>query len=110
MNRTLILSKLRVELRRKQSNYLTEKLTLNWITQFMDELSISHSSQIRSWQKEYFMSKLKNEDHYSREEILQARSSLLFLFDKVLGKGIGIELNPSQDEYEAAPGVFRVTG
>jgi hypothetical protein len=110
MNRNLILSKLRVELRRKQSDYLTEKLTLNWITQFMDELAISHSSQIRLWQKEYFISKLNSGNHYSKNEILQARSSLLFLFDKVLGKGVGIELNPTQDEYEAAPEIFRVTG
>jgi len=109
MNRSLILSKLRVELRRKQSDYITEKLILNWVTQFLDELSISHSSQIRSWQKEYFISKLKNGNLYSRDELLQARSSLLFLFDKVLGKGIATELNPTQDEYEAAPEFFRVT-
>jgi hypothetical protein len=110
MKRSLILSKLRVELRRKQSDYLTEKLILNWVTQFLDELTISHSSQISIWQIEYFISLLKNGKLYSKDELLQARSSLLFLFDKVLGKGIGIEMNPSHDEYEAAPGVFRVTG
>jgi hypothetical protein len=110
MKRSLILSNTRVELRRKHAGYPTEKTILKWVEDFLNELSIVHSSQIRPWQKEYFISMLKSSGTLSRDEILQARSALLFLFDKVLRKNTGLSLNQSHEEAETEPGVFRITG
>jgi hypothetical protein len=107
MNRSLILSNLRIEIRRKQAGYSTERTTLDWARKFLDEMSIAHSSQIRDWQKELFLNRLQNSTDFSYEELLQAKSSLLFLFEKVLKPSNGFVQN--SDEREAEPGVFRIT-
>lgn len=110
MKRSLILSNTRVELRRKQAGYTTERTVLKWVEDFLNECSISHSSQIRLWQKEAFISGLKNSGTISRDEMLQARSALIFLYDKVLRKNTGLSLNQSHEFEDAEPGVFRITG
>lgn len=107
MNRSLILSNLRIELRRKQAKFLAEKNSVNWIKAFFDEMSIAHSSQIRSWQKELFISRLRNNSDISREELLQAESALTFLYDRVLKQSNGFV--KSTDDEAIEPGVFRIT-
>ncbi len=107
MTRSLILSKLRIELRRKQAGYSTEKTMLRWINRFLDEMSIAHSSQIRDWQRELFISNLQNDENTRHHDLLQAKSSLLFLFERVLKQSSGFANRP--EEIDSEPGVFRIT-
>lgn len=106
MKRSLILSNLRIELRRKQTGYTTEKITIRWVTAFLDRMSVVHSSQIRTWQKDLFLSELKNRDDVSYEVQLQAKSSLLFLFERVLESCPGFT-SENQENYTET---FRITG
>lgn len=107
MNRTLILSKLRIEVRRKESGYPTERTMIRVTRNFMDRMSLTHASQIREWHKDLFISQMKSDENISDEELLQTKSSLLFLFERVL-KPSNSFLQPDDEERE--PGVFRITG
>ncbi|MCC5941051.1 MAG: phage integrase N-terminal SAM-like domain-containing protein [Balneolaceae bacterium] len=104
MRKSLMLSNLRVELRRKQSSFSTERMMINWVKKFFEEMSIVHSSQIRDWQKEMFLSDLRKKEEISYDDLLQAKSSILFLFEKVLKQA---DLSKSVAENE--PGAFRIT-
>lgn len=108
MNRSLILSRLRIEVRRKQAGYPTERTMIRVVRNFMDRMSLTHASQIREWHKDLFLSQLKNDENISDEEILQTKSSLLFLFERVL-KPSNTFVQPDE-EGEREPGVFRITG
>ncbi len=77
---------------------------MNWVKKFFEEMSIVHSSQIRDWQKEMFLTNLHKNNEVSFEDLLQAKSSILFLFEKVL-KQTELSKNVSEEE----PGVFRIT-
>lgn len=107
MNRSLILSKLRIEVRRKEAGYPTERTMIRVVRNFMDQLSLTHASQIREWHKDLFISQLQNDDNVSDEELLQTKSSLLFLFEKVLKPSNSFT---QPDEETDQPGVFRITG
>ena len=106
MNRSLILSNFRAEFRRKNASYKKEAATLRWVRRFLDELSISHSSQIRLWHFDYFISNLK-EEQVSFDELLLARSSIRFLFEKVLDHKPNA--NTQAEQFNQAPGSFRIT-
>lgn len=108
MNRALILSKLRIEIRRKESGYPTERTMIRVVRNFLDGMSLTHASQIREWHKDLFLSQLKNDGNISDEELLQTKSSLLFLFERVL-KPWSSFMQPDE-EGEREPGVFRITG
>lgn len=107
MNQALILSRLRIEVRRKQAGYPTERTMVRTVQNFMEQMSLTHSSQIREWHKDLFLSQLKNNDNSSEDELLQAKSSLLFLFDRVL-KPSNSFVQPDE-EGGREPGVFRIT-
>lgn len=108
MNRDLILSKLRVEVRRKESGYPTERTMIRIAKKFMEQMTLTHASQIREWHKDLFLSQLKNDKSISDEEFLQSKSSLMFLFEKVL-KPSNSFIRTDEDA-EREPGVFRITG
>lgn len=107
MKKSLILSRYRTEFRRKKASYRTEVKTLRWVRLFLDELSIIHSSQIRRWQIDYFLSEQKKRGS-SYDELLQAKSALRFLFDKVLIRS-GIDETAEEDQLQSEPGSFRIT-
>ena len=104
MKKSLMLSNFRVELRRKQSSFSNERMMLNWVKKFFEEMSIVHSSQIRDWQKEMFLANLRKNENVSYEELLQAKSSLFFLFEKVLKQS-----EFSNITTDSEPGLFRIT-
>src|SRR6056297_806669 len=106
MNRLLIISKTRVEVRRKKGGLQKERTVIGWLQKFFDDMSIDHSSQIRLWQKEAFISNLKNNPDCSREEVLQARSALLFMYSTILGMNGVISRSADLD---SEPGVFKIT-
>lgn len=106
MNKSLIISKTRVEIRKKMAGLQKERTVIGWIQTFFDDMSIDHSSQIRLWQQEAFISRLQNNSDLSREEILQARSALLFMYNNVLGKSGSSFQNSNLD---SEPGVFKFT-
>jgi hypothetical protein len=108
MNRSLILSKLRIEVRRKKSGYPTERTMIRNVKKFLKSMSLTHSSQIREWHRDLYISRLKNKENMSDEELLQTRSSLLFLFERVL-KPSNTFVQTDEDS-EREPGVFRITG
>lgn len=107
MKRSLIISNFRIETRRKSNPYRSEARSIRYVNRFLDELSIVHSSQIRPWQIEYFISQMIKEGA-DRDELLIARSALRFLFDRVLRLTENSEANPSS-EIDTAPGVMRIT-
>lgn len=104
MKRSLMLSNFRVELRRKHSSFSNERMMLNWIKKFFEEMAIVHSSQIRDWQKEMFLADLRKNENVSYEELLQAKSSLFFLFERVLKQS-----EFSKVATDSEPGSFRIT-
>lgn len=106
MKKSLILSTYRTEFRRKNASYRTEVKTLRWVRLFLDELSIIHSSQIRRWQVDYFLSEQKRKGS-SYDELLQAKSALHFLF-KVLIRS-GFDETAEKDQLQSEPGSFRIT-
>lgn len=106
MSTSLILSRLRVEIRLKSAGYDTEKNILRWVKMFFEEMSINDSSQIRLWQKDAYLSRLKNRNDISYEEILQARSSLLYLYKNILQ--MDSKLNPIENNTEDK--ILRITG
>lgn len=108
MKRSLILSNLRIELRKKNADYNTEKVAQKWVKEFLDDLSIVHSSQIRNWQRDLFLTRIQTANS-SKEEILQAKSALLFLYERVLKKSPGIRDHSSFEDHESEPGVFKIT-
>lgn len=110
MKKSLILSNLRIELRRKLAGYQTEKTTLKWVEDFFDQMSIVHSSQIRTWQRDAFLSGLKNNDNITYEDQLKARSSLMFLYERVLKRNPGFSSEIKQHAADNEPGVFKITG
>lgn len=110
MKKSLILSNLRIELRRKQAGYQTEKYTLKWAETFLDQMSIVHSSQIRLWQRDAFLLRLKNSDDISYEDQLKARSSLLFLYNRVLKRNPGFTTDIDKHDADGEPGIFKFTG
>ena len=109
MRRELILSNLRIELRRKQASYLSEKRAMSLVSDFLNKMSIVHSSQIRAWQKEFFLSELERNIDSSKEDLLQAKSALTFLYNIVLKKGRGVDIS-GYDENDADPGILKITG
>lgn len=108
MNRSLILSKLRIEVRRKNSGYPTERTMIRNAKKFLEGMSLTHASQIREWHRDLYISRLKNEEQLSDEELLQTKSSLLFLFDRVLKPSNSFVQTDENSERD--PGVFRITG
>jgi len=108
MNRSLILSKLRIEVRRKESGYPTERTMIRNVRKFLDGMSLTHASQIREWHKDLYISRLKNKENISDEELLQTKSSLLFLFERVLKPSNSFV--QTEENSEPQPGVFRITG
>lgn len=108
MNRALILSKLRIEVRRKRTGYPTERTMIRVVRNFLDRMSLSHSSQIREWHKDLFLSQLKNEENVSEEQILQTKSSLLFLYERILKPSRSFV--QADEERGGESGVFRITG
>lgn len=108
MNRSLILSRLRIEVRRKDSGYPKERTMIRIAKNFLENMSLSHSSQIREWHKDLYLSRLKNNKNTSDEELLQTKSSLLFLFERVLKPSNSFVQADEHSERE--PGIFRITG
>jgi hypothetical protein len=109
MRRELILSNLRIELRRKQASYLSEKRAVKLVNDFLENMSIVHSSQIRAWQKDFFLSEMERNSDSTKDDCLQAKSALTFLFNIVLKKGRGIDVT-GYDENDGDPGVLKITG
>lgn len=108
MNRSLILSRLRIEVRRKASGYPTERTMIRIARNFLENMSLSHSSQIREWHRDLYLSRLKSKESISEEELLQTKSSLLFLFERVLKPSNTFVQTDEHSERE--PGIFRITG
>lgn len=108
MNRSLILSKLRIEVRRKDSGYPTERTMIRIVRNFLEKMSLSHSSQIREWHRDLYLSRLKSDQNISDEDLLQTKSSLLFLFERVLKPSNTYVQTDEHSERE--PGIFRITG
>lgn len=108
MNRSLILSRLRIEVRRKGAGYPTERTMIRTARKFMENMSLSHSSQIREWHRDLYLSRLKGNESITEEELLQTKSSLLFLFERVLKPSNTFVQTDENSEPE--PGVFRITG
>lgn len=106
MNRSLIISKTRVEVRRKMAGLQKERSVIRWIERFFDEMSIDHSSQIRLWQRQAFISALQSDPNLSREDILQARSSILFMYQHILDRHVSLF---ESGESDSEPGVFKIT-
>ncbi len=91
MKRSLILSTFRTEFRRNGATYQQEKSSLRWVRKFLDEFTVDHSSQIRHWQTDFFISELKKQN-YSYDDLLQAQSALHFLMKRVLHRSENDEM------------------
>ena len=85
MNRSQMLSNTRTEIRCRRSGYRTEAAVCQWITRFLDETGIDHSAQLAEWQIDHFIASLKESKRYTTADILQARSALHLLFEKITG-------------------------
>lgn len=95
MRKTRILSSFRTEYRRTQASYQSEIAALRWVRRFLNEFSIDHSSQIRPWQMDYFISNQKKSHTYV--EVLQAKSALQFLLNRVLHQHFNPDFDAEND-------------
>lgn len=91
MNRTQMLSNTRAEIRRRKFGYRTEVSVCQWVKRFLNETGIDHSGQMAGWQIDHFIASLKGNERYATAEILQARSALYFLFEKIIGSTSDLE-------------------
>ena len=91
MNKSLILSTFRTEFRRTGASYKQERTALRWVRKFLDEFTIDHSSQIRHWQTEFYISELKKRDH-TYNDLLQAQSALHFMMKRILNRSDSDEM------------------
>jgi len=103
MNRSRIISTFRVEFRRKGASYRHERTAIRWVEKFLNRFTIDHSSQIRFWHCDFFISELKKEDH-TFDDLLQARSALRFMMKRVLSRTAGDEAAAHESS-----GVIRIT-
>lgn len=85
MKRSRILSTFRTEFRRKGATYQQEVSALRWVRKFLDEFTIDHSSQIRHWQTDFYISELKKREH-TYDDLLQAQSALRFMMKRILNR------------------------
>lgn len=108
MKRSLILSNYRIAFRKKNAPYTNEVSTLKWVSRFLDVCSIADSSQLRRWQIDYFLADLKKEG-FGFDDILQARSAVLFLFERVLQKQKGAVHPGFDDEHQDTFETVRIT-
>jgi site-specific recombinase XerC len=108
MKKSLILSNFRIEFRRNNASYKEEKNALRWIQQFMNEFAFIHSSQMRSWHLDFFISNLKKEGA-TYDELLQARSALRFLYQKILRQPVDQNVTHGLEEFDAGPDSFKIT-
>lgn len=107
MTTSILLSKLRIQIRLKNAGYDVEKNMVNWAKNFFEEMSLSHSSQIQEWHKEAYLSRLKHIEGLSNEEVLQAKSTLLYLYKYVLARD-GKKFSDSAD-FDSGQEIFRIT-
>lgn len=107
MTTSILLSKLRIQVRLKKASYDVEKNMVSWAKNFFEEMSLSHSSQIQGWHKEAYLSRLKHIDGISNEEVLQAKSALLYLYKYVLDRS-DREHSHSVD-FESGQDIFKIT-
>jgi hypothetical protein len=103
MNKSKIVSTFRVEFRRKGASYRQERSALRWVQKFLDQFAIDHSSQVRHWQTDYFISELKKQDH-SYDDLLQAQSALRFLLKRILNRTESDEIATNDSS-----GIIRIT-
>jgi hypothetical protein len=72
-------------------------------------MSLTHSSQIEQWQMEAFLSTVADRRSLNRDEVLKARSSLRFLYNRVLKRSGRFVKAVEVDERSENEGVIRIT-
>ncbi len=113
MRKEMILSRVRIELRRKRSTYIVEKRGMRWVTAFMENMAIEDSSQVRLWQRDYYLLLLDEDDNFTQEDAIQAARALNILYNDVLRHHRGVDLPGNQrgeKGIEPKPGILRITG
>lgn len=89
MDKNLILSKLRIEIRRSDAAYSKEKSVIRWVKHFFNESDITHSSQLKSWHIDHYLFKMMNNPDYNDIDFTQAKAAIKLLYDKVLNETAG---------------------
>jgi hypothetical protein len=92
-----MLSNTRAEIRRRRFGYRAEAAVCQWVNRFLDETGIDHSGQLAGWQIDHFIASLKGNERYTTADIMQARSAIHFLFEKVTGRKNDPEVSGDSD-------------
>lgn len=103
MNRPMMISAVRSELRRKGTGYNTEKALLRWLDRFFDELLIDDAGQLRLWQRDYFLRKMRYRNGLIGIDLLEAEEAIDLLFAKA-----GVVF-PESSEPEAVPETIKLS-
>lgn len=82
MNRAKLISAVRTELRRAGAGYISEKTAIRWIDRFLDDLLIDEAGQIRPWQRDYFLRKVRYRNGIYGSDLLEAEEALDLLYEK----------------------------
>ncbi|MCC5914103.1 MAG: hypothetical protein JJU46_06980 [Balneolaceae bacterium] len=100
MNRAKMISAVRTELRRSGEGYIREKTAVRWIDRFLDDLLIDESGQIRPWQRDYFLRKVRYRNGIYGRDLLEAEEAIELLFKKAGLPELGCESNFDFDDIE----------
>lgn len=86
MAKSVLLSKIRTEIRRKNLSYHIEQIYIGWITRFIYFHNLQHPKKLREADVVEFLNYLVLKREVSVRIQDEANSALHFLYQKVLGK------------------------
>lgn len=89
MAKSVLLNKLRTEIRRQNYNYRTEQAYTKWVVRFVRYHQLKHPLSMGEEEVNAYLNYLANERKISAATQNQALSAILFLYEQVLKQPLG---------------------
>ncbi|GAA5520652.1 phage integrase N-terminal SAM-like domain-containing protein [Aliifodinibius salicampi] len=89
MAKSVLLNKMRTEIRRQNYSYRTEQAYTKWIVRFVRYHQLKHPLSMGEEEVETYLNYLANERKVSAATQNEALSAILFLYEKVLKRPLG---------------------
>lgn len=86
MGKSVLLSKIRTEIRRQNMGYRTEQTYIGWITRFIYYHNLKHPQNLGEQEVVEFLNHLVIERELPDSIRAQAQRALMFLYERVLNK------------------------
>lgn len=86
MGKSILLSKIRTEIRRREMSYRTEQTYIRWITRFIYYQNLEHPENMGEQEVVEFLNYLVTERDVSESVQNQARQAIQFLYSHIIRK------------------------